>query len=931
MPFTRNKNFVGRSSQLEQLTLKIRAEGQSHRIAIQGLGGVGKTEIALEVAYRIKDLPGYTVFWVPASDSSAFEHAYLNIGQALEIPGINDKKANVKQLVRDELSRDTSGKWLMVVDNADDINLFLKGDENGSIPLDEYLPQSSQGSTLFTTRSLAAAVELVGDQAGDDVVSVEQMNRNDARSLLKSYLLRKHLVEDEEATVELLDNLLVCLPLAIAQAAAYMNKRDMSISRYIALFKESEDSMISILSEGLQNRRSTKNPVSTTWLISFNQIKRDDPLAADYLSFMSCIGRQDIPVSILPPRQTIEKENALGTLKAYSFITLRTTLRDGSDSYDVHQLVHLATRNMLRTDTEKGDQLTTWSEKTLIQLAETFPKGTHENKAKWTSYMPHARCILASPHLPKRSEKHQWVLLFNVAWCLRSSGDYDAAATMARRDLELRETALGLQHPDTLSSVNNMAVVLDHQGKYEHAEQMSRRALNGRETVLGMEHPDTLTSASHLALILWSQGSYDEAEKVNRRALEGRERLGSLLEDTLTSVNNLAGVLTSRARYREAEELNRRALDGRQRVLGPLHPDTLTSIEDLAWVLERQGNYDIAESLNRQAWEGRKQALGPQHPDTLTSMSKLALVLQSQGKYKAVEEMNRQVLQDRERVLGPQHPDTLTSVCNLAAVLYYQAKYEEAEKMYRRALKSVKATLGSRYPLKSRIASDLAGLLQVQCKWKEAEMMNREVFAQYKENLGLEHPYTLTSMSNLAEILQEQDKFEEAEDLHRQALKGRKVLGLEHPHTLASISNLAALLVRQKKYDEAEVMHRRALDGYEKKLGPEHVDTLTSVYHVAHLLHTRKQYNDAIGFYEKACAGYEKQLGHQHRTTQSCAHNYAKMLQEMDEGSRKGRDTRGRAVGGKGYSAALVAWRAAFGNSMGENKPTISNIDWSVD
>lgn len=896
-----------------------------------GLGGVGKTQIALEIAYKIQEMsPDFAVFWVPASDASAFEQAYLNIGLALQIPGINDGKANVKQLVRDELRRSSSRRWLMVIDNADDIRSFFKDDDSRPIPLDEYLPDSTQGSIVFTTRNMAAAVDLVGDQAGDDVIIVEEMGFNEAESLLESYLIRKELMEDNEATIGLLD-LLTYLPLAIAQAASYINKNRIAISRYISLYKDSEENSISLLSEDFY--RSTKNPVATTWQISFDQIKQDDPLAAEYLSFMSCIDPQDIPESILPPQRAIEKDKALGTLKAYSFLTLRTTMRDGSDSHDVHRLVHLATRNWLRNDPENGDQLTIWSGKALDQLAEIFPTGRYENKEKWTSYLPHVRCVLASRHLPEGHEKSRWTLLYNVSWCLRSSGDYSAAAFMARRDLELREAVLGQQNSDTLSSLSQLAVVLEHQGKYEEAEQMSRQVLKGRETELGVEHPDTLTSVSHLAWVLHSQGKYEEAEMLNRRALNGREKLGLLLEDTLTSVNNLAGVLRGRAQYQEAEALNRRALEGRQKVLGLLHPDTLTTIDDLAWVLENQHKYAAAELLIRQALEGRKQALGAQHPDTLTTMSKLALVLPSRRRFKAAE-MHRQVLQKREQVLGLQHPDTLTSVSNLADVLYHLGNYEEAEKMCRRALESNRATLGDRHPSTLRSASNLAGLLQTQCKLEEAEMMNREVLARYEESLGPKHRYTLTSMSNLAELLQEQDSFAAAEDMHRQVLKGRlEAFGAEHQDTLASVSNLAAVLSRQKNYDAAEVMHRKALDGYEKILGPEHEDTLLSVYHIAHLLHTRKQYDDAIGFYERACAGYEKELGPQHLTTLSCARHYEKMLKKMDEEVSRGdgAGTQILAVVGGDSSGAPAAWKTVFHRVIGTSTSTSSSIDWSID
>jgi len=926
LPFGRNKNFVGRNSQLEQLSLNIQTEDHFQRIAIVGLGGVGKTQIALEIAYRMKELSSESaVFWVPANDSSAFEQAYLKIGQTLQIPGINDKKADVKQLVKDELSRKSLRKWLMVVDNADDVTLFSKDDQSYSFPLDKYLPESSQGLIIFTTRTMGVAIDLVGDQAGETVIAVEKMSLDEAKTLLKVGLVSKDSMDDNMATVELLD-LLTCLPLAIAQAAAFISKNQIEICKYIALYKEGEENMISILSENFKAQaryESAKNPVATTWLISFNQIKLEDPLAAEYLAFMSCVSQRDIPVSILPPQQTLKMNKALGTLKAFSFINQRTTLHDCSDSYDVHGLVHLATRNWLKTDPKDGGQLTIWSGITLDRPAEIFPKGHHENRAKWTLYLPHAHYILASPYLPNGHEKAQWTLLYNIAWCLRSSGDYRAAEGIARRDLKLREAVLGPSSRDTLSSVNNLAVVLECQGKDEEAELMSRRALDGRELVLGMEDPDTLTSVSDLALVLHGQGKYKEAEKMNRHALEGRERLGPLLEDTLTSINNLANVLRSQAQYEEAEELSRRALEGRQEVLGKLHPDTLTSVDDLASILEFQARYDKVEQLYRQALEGRKQALGAQHPDTLTSMSKLASVLQSRGKYKAAEEMNRKVLQERERVLGLQHPDTLTSASNLADVLYRQCCYGKAEELWQRAWGCQKVTLGIHHPSTLRSASNLAGLFQTQRKWKEATIMNQEVLARYRESHGPHHPYTLTSMSNFAELLQEQDKYEAAEDMHRQALKGREAFGPGHPDTLASLSNLAAVLTRQKKYVEADVMHGRALDGYEKTLGPYHVHTLTSVYHIAHSLHTRKLYDDAIAFYERACAGYEKELGGHHDTTRSCARHYAKLLATLDEESR--------VTGKKDGSVTPTAWKTLPHRVISQKTFVTSSVDWSLD
>jgi hypothetical protein len=174
------------------------------------------------------------------------------------------------------------------------------------------------------------------------------MDQVEARKVLEKSLIQTHILKEDKATVRLL-NLLAYLPLAIVQAAAFINANEISISLYIALYKNGEDEVIELLSTDFEDQgryRDTKNPIATTWLISFNQICLQDQLAADYLSFMSCLVSQRIPKSLLPLAQSkIKMVEAIGTLTAYSFITKREI----EQSFDLHRLVHLATQNWLRT------------------------------------------------------------------------------------------------------------------------------------------------------------------------------------------------------------------------------------------------------------------------------------------------------------------------------------------------------------------------------------------------------------------------------------------------------------------------------------------------------------------------------------------------------------------------------------------------------
>ena len=791
------------------------------RVALVGLGGVGKTQIALEFAFQIQQLsPERSVFWVQASDATSFESSYREIGQQLKIPGLGDDKADVKELVKARLSQEGAGRWILIVDNADDFELlYNRADERSQrCALHEYLPFNPLGAILFTTRDREAATRY----AGSKVITIEEMDDAESRELLKTGLQNQQLVEDEGGTARLL-NLLVNLPLAIMQAVAYLNAKEATIAEYLRIYEESGDSVIKLLSKDFEDRwryPGMKNPVAATWLISFEQIRHRDPLAADYMAFMSCINGQDIPRDLLPPATQFEKTEAIGTLKAFGFIKER--LR--GESYDIHRLVHIAMRSWL----ELNKELTLWSGKTLKRIADTFPWPKHKNKAIWTVYLPHTQCILASAEDFSEFKESQGDILSKAGECFRITGKYAEAEQMNRRALQLKEQVLGAEHPSTLDSMNNLAVVLSSQGKYAEAEQMHRRELELSIHVLGAEHPSTLDSMNNLALVLGSQGKYAEAEQMHRRALQLKEQvLGTEHPSTLDSMNNLAVVLNSQGKYAEAEQMHRRELELSIHMLGAEHPSTLDSMNNLALVLGSQGKYAEAEQMHRRALQLKEQVLGAEHPSTLDSMNNLANVLDSQGKYAEAEQMHRRALELSIQVLGAEHPSTLGSMNNLANVLDSQGKYAEAEQMHRRALQLKEQVLGAEHPSTLSSMNNLAVVLDSQGKYAEAEQMHRRALELSIQVLGAEHPSTLGSMNNLANVLNSQGKYAEAEQMHRRALQLKEqVLGAEHPSTLGSMNNLANVLDSQGKYAEAEQMRQRALQLREEV---HHSSTLESI------------------------------------------------------------------------------------------------------
>jgi hypothetical protein len=334
-------------------------------------------------------------------------------------------KADVKSLVKAYLSQEIAGRWLLIVDNADDFEMLYKraneSDESfGSLALADYLPFSRKGSIIFTTRNHEVAV----NQAGIDVVTVEEMTERDSLGLLEANLINKSLVAEIDATKKLL-NFLTYLPLAIRQAAAFINQKQMSIYDYLVIYESDDQDLIELLSEDFEDQgryQNIKNPIASTWLISFRQIQQHNPLAAQYLYFMSCVAQRDIPHSLLPSASKLREVRAIGMLKAYAFITVHK----GGKSYDIHRLVQVAVRNWLKTTGE----LTRWYCETMKQTASIFPFFNHKNRYECAMYLPHVQSILKFQDFPTDFQESLGDLLFNTGEYFLQTGKYIEAEKM---------------------------------------------------------------------------------------------------------------------------------------------------------------------------------------------------------------------------------------------------------------------------------------------------------------------------------------------------------------------------------------------------------------------------------------------------------------------------------------------------------------------
>ncbi|KAI1426992.1 hypothetical protein F5Y12DRAFT_739426 [Xylaria sp. FL1777] len=428
LPFLKNKRFTGRDAILDTLKEKLFTQQESQKLVITGLGGVGKTQVALQLAYWVKETkPDYSVFWVPALSDGSFKQAYTEMARRLDIRIKDDE--DLKECVRRYLESERAGKWLLIVDNADDMEIVF-GSSDKLKGIDEYLPGSDNGLTLFTTRSRKVAVEV----AGSDVIDLNEMSLDEAKEFLQKTLINKQLLQDK--TAEELFQELTYLPLAISQAAAYLNQNQISIRKYLALLRSTEQDLISLMSRELHDNtlyRRSQNAVATTWLVSFDQIRQSDSNAANILSFLSCIEPKAIPQSIMPrPPVDEEMEQAIGILCGYAFLVRR----EDEDMFDMHRLVHIATRVWI----QKENIIKKIQISAIQHLAYIFPRGNRQNRSLWRKYLPHAQHALQVSQ--KYQNRERFDLFYYVGLCLYEDRRFKEAIVVLEETYQWRKQRL---------------------------------------------------------------------------------------------------------------------------------------------------------------------------------------------------------------------------------------------------------------------------------------------------------------------------------------------------------------------------------------------------------------------------------------------------------------------------------------------------------
>ncbi|PWT77763.1 MAG: kinesin [Acidobacteria bacterium] len=444
---------------------------------------------------------------------------------------------------------------------------------------------------------------------------------------------------------------------------------------------------------------------------------------------------------------------------------------------------------------------------------------------------------------------------------LYKAGKYSEAIPIATRLVELREKALGPEHPGTGASLNNLAELYVKLGDYAKARPLYQRALKICEKAFGPEHRDTATILDNLGRVYLNTGEFAKAEPLLQRSLKIREKVvGPEDLNTAKTLNNLATLYQNMGDYAKAEPLFQRALKICEKVAGPEHAYTASGLNNLGQLYMNMGDYAKAEPLLQRALRINEKALGSGHPDIVGSLNGLAQLYMNKGDYAKAEPLFQRALKIREKRLGPEHPATAATLGHLASLYRAKGDYGKAEKLYERALRTTEKALGPEHPATATSLASLGSMYRFEMgAYPKAKPLLQRALKIREKALGPEHPDTATSLHELALLYENTGDYAKAEPLFQRALEIReKVLGPEHPATAASVGGLGYLYLEMDSYDKAEPLLQRALRIDEKALGPEHLGTALNLNNLGNLYSSMGDYAKAEPLFQRALKIYDK-------------------------------------------------------------------------
>ena len=863
VPYRRNLFFTGREdilTALHTLLTSNQTAALTQAQAISGLGGIGKTQTAIEYAYRFRE-HYQAVLWATASTRDTLIADVVRLAAHLNLPERFEQDQDiVVRAVKRWLGLHQG--WLLILDNVDDLALIA-----------DILPGQGAGHVLLTTRlqavgSLAHSIEVEKMGLEEGVMFLLRRTKQLAPGQLFQSSAQSSLAEE---IVLVLDG----LPLALDQAGAYIEETRCGFSTYLELYHTRRQVLLQ-----RRGRVSTDHPepVATTWALSFRQVKQEDPAAADLLRLLAFLDPEAIPEEILiegacelgtllgpAVADPLERNAAMAVLLHYSLMR-----RDPEKKIlNIHRLVQAVLKDAMSKEQQKM-----WTERALRAINRAFPDVELSTWDQCLRCLPHVQHLsnavkeydLAYPevarllnqaanylsthgryaeaepllqqaltiykHILDPSDPATASTLSDLGRLYLSQGKYQQADPLLEQALAIRALALGQKHPETAASLNNLALLYCAQGKYDRADELFQQALQLRQSMLNPGHPDIAQSLNNLAELYTERGSYEQAESLYLEAWASQEKaLGRFHPDVATTLNNLALLYRKKGEYIQAEDYYEQALTIQKHILGNDHPALAQTLYNMGRLYRAQGDYEKAEPYYKRALQIREEVFGPDHPMVAQSLHGLAKLYYSQWDFAQAEEVARQALSIQDRRLGSDHPDIAYTLATLAKICYFgQKKLDESETLLVRALRIREHTSDAHHPHIAHICNNLTDIYHLQGKYREAQPLIARSLQLRPLSLGANHPYMAYDLMSMGENLFLQGDYSQAEAFFKQALANRELnLGSEHPQTAITHDHLARVYTAQGRYAEAEELYRKILDIREQVFGLEHsaiADTL---------------------------------------------------------------------------------------------------------
>jgi tetratricopeptide (TPR) repeat protein len=739
MPLKPNPLFVGRGDELLQVANALRggdttvARGQV--VASTGLGGLGKTQLAVELVHRYGPFFAGGVFWLSFASGDEIPLQVAGCaGPGLEARSLEERVQRVMDAWQSATPR------LLVFDNCEEESL-----------LEAWRPTSGGCRVLVTSRRSEWTPTL-----GVTSLPLDVLPRPDSIALLRRY--RPDLALDDPG-LDAIAAELGDLPLALHLAGSYLRvyRAEVSLDGYLAELRRSEAVQhASLLGTGLEDSISPTHHVqgvAQTFALCLGRLDRTrevDRVATGLLARMACMAPgEPVPRDLLA--KTMEDADPLTRADGLRRLGAIGLVEEGDGWLRLHRLVAWFVR-------QEGldPRAEAVVAQALIGCGEDAERG-HLTGSALTAVIPHLADMVGAAREGIGDERRTARLCNAAGWAMLQASDFKAARLGFERALAIWERDRGPDHPDTAVGLNNLAYLLHNQGELTAAERLYRRALAIWEQALGPEHPDAAQGLSSLGVLLWSRGDLGAARPILERVLAFWQGLAPDHRHTALSLHNLGTLLRDQGELATARPLYERALAIREQVLGIDHPDTAMSLNNLAELLRAQGDLVIARVLHERALDVRELVLGTDHPDTAFSLHNLAAVLRDLGELDAARPICERALAIWERVLGPDHPYTSLGLNGLARLLHAQDDLDTAKPLFERALAIRVRVLGPDHPRTAQSLHDFALLLRDQGDPAAARPLFERALAIREGVLGPDHPDTVATRRAVAELTADDD------------------------------------------------------------------------------------------------------------------------------------------------------------------------------